>query len=326
MSGKKSYFRIAGKYVAIGAAVCVLAVLLNIFVGGLSFLRLDVSDGRLYTPSAQTRAVLSGLASDISVYVVGSETTASVRIREIAEKFASVGKRVKFDYISEEAASYLTGGTPAVSDMIVSDGRYSVIIPSADTLSYRYTTDESGARVQDGILITAEQQLLSAVEEITGDCPMAYYLDGHGETAAESGLNKLILGNQYHYQTLYLAEVSALPEDCRLVYINVPAMDITDKERDLLISYLAGGGNIVLVTDSKTGMYENLARVAAFAGLKEMPGVVVEGDTGHMYDRSYPYYLLADYAENGYGLENGAAVPVLMGLAHGIESIEAEGF
>ncbi|MBO4367159.1 MAG: Gldg family protein [Clostridia bacterium] len=320
MPVKKSYFRIAGKYAAFGAAALVLVILINTLAGGLSCLRLDVSGNGLYTPSSETAKVLSSLKSDIMVYAVGSETTAAVRIREIAEKFAAAGPRVKFDYIAEDAAAYVTGGTPAVSDMIVTDGQYSVIIPSSETIAYSVSTDENGKSQVDGLQFTAEQQLLTAVEAITADSPMAYYLSGHGESEPESSLDKTILKNHYHYQALYLYEISDVPEDCGLIFINAPTTDITDKERDLLIRYLGEGGNIVLVTDSKTKMGANLASVAAYAGLAEKPGVIVEGDTGHMYDKSYPYYLLADYAEGG------KAIPVLMGLAHGIEMTGAEGF
>lgn len=320
---RNSYFGRGGRFAAVTVAVIVAVIALNALLGGI-LPGADVSEKKIFTLSDATKASLSKSGSDVTMFIVGDETTANMTFVNIAKAFEKACSGIGVKYLTVEGAAYYTASEVTDSDIIVTDGALSVLIEAEDAYGYVYSTDENGQTAVTDIEITLEQQLLTAVEEIRGKHSVCYLLQGHGETEPGDIFKQDLLGFGYRTQYLYLNESKAIPDDCSMVIINAPTTDITDIEAELLSAFLDNNGIVMLMTDGQCGVGDNLSSVTEHAGLKTIPGLLLERDAGHLLDASYPYYLLCDYADNSFGYSD--TIPALMAIVHGIEMIGADGY
>lgn len=124
-------------------------------------------------------------------------------------------------------------------------------------------------------------------------------------------------------ENVLLSELSLLtqesvPEDADALIIYAPQSDISAHEKEMLLTYLQGGGKLLLVTDCIDTDLPNLAEVMAYYGASLVDGVVMEGDSSH-HMRGSNYYLLPDIGSHNITtpLADGGYY-VLMPVAQGI--------
>ena len=124
-------------------------------------------------------------------------------------------------------------------------------------------------------------------------------------------------------ENVLLSELSLLtqesvPEDADALIIYAPQSDISADEKEMLLTYLQGGGKLLLVTDCIETDLPNLAEVMAYYGASLVDGVVMEGDSSH-HMRGSNYYLLPDIGSHNITapLADGGYY-VLMPVAQGI--------
>ena len=65
-----------------------------------------------------------------------------------------------------------------------------------------------------------------------------------------------------------------MPEDADALIIYAPQSDISADEKDMLLTYLQGGGKLLLVTDYTETAMPNLAEVMAYYGTSLADGIV----------------------------------------------------
>ena len=94
-------------------------------------------------------------------------------------------------------------------------------------------------------------------------------------------------------ESLSLLTIDKIPQDYECIIINAPTTDISATEKDVLLTYLKAGGNMLLFTDYSDGDMPNLDEVMAYYGVSKVDGIVVEGDSDK-YLRGYPHYILPD--------------------------------
>ena len=125
-------------------------------------------------------------------------------------------------------------------------------------------------------------------------------------------------------ETLSLLTVTEIPDDAGAVIINTPTSDLSETERDVLLTYMELGGKLILVTDydsySDTKM-PNLAAVTRAYGLQSASGLVMEGNTNNYMQ--YPFYLLPNInKESDIALNlTSANITTILPFAHGITKI-----
>ena len=319
---------------AVTALVLVLVILLNLIVRAVpsQYTEWDLSEAGLYTLSENSAEVVRNLTKDVKIYYLAETGNEDVIISKLLDHYAAQSSHLTWE--RKDPALYPTfatqyGATDTTNgSLIFVCGEDSMVLDAADL----YEEDYSNYYLTgtSNVTFAGENQITSALYRLTsGEAHHAYYTTNHGEQALTDTLTAALENQNLTLAGLDLLS-SGIPEDCDLLIINNPAQDFASAgalvdEMSPLRSYLAGGGKLLVTTDSYNHT-PNLDALLAEFGLSRTEGLVVEGDSSH-YLNGYPVYLLPDYAS---AIESGVTDHldknrgVLLQMAQGITLTETE--
>ena len=83
----------------------------------------------------------------------------------------------------------------------------------------------------------------------------------------------------------------SVPDDADCLFIDSPSTDISEDEKNAIITYLENGGKAMIFSDYITEDLPNFDAVLANYGVERAEGIVFEGDNQH-YAMQMPYYLV----------------------------------
>ena len=106
---------------------------------------------------------------------------------------------------------------------------------------------------------------------------------GHDEQSLGSSLTDSIEKNNIEIQDLSLLTEESVPEDAAALLICSPSRDISEEEAQKILSYLEGGGKVLLFTDYSQEEMPNLESLLTNYGLQKGTGIVMEGDSSYYY-------------------------------------------
>ena len=316
-------FRAGGYSLAAAAVVIAIAVAVNLVVGALpaDWTKTDLTSTGLYSLSSQTQQMVSALEDEVTVYWIVQSDTEDNTIGELLERYQDLSKNLKVErkdpVVYPNFAQQYTTSTLYNNSLIVTCGDRSRYISYYDI----YVTDYS-SYYTTGTVSTqfdGESQLTSAIDYVTNeDLPVVYTLTGHGESQLPSTLSDGAAEENVLLSELSLLTQESVPEDADALIIYAPQSDISADEKDMLLTYLQGGGKLLLVTDYTETAMPNLAEVMAYYGTSLADGIVMEGDSSH-HMRGSSYYLLPDIGSHDITspLADGGYY-VLMPVAQGI--------
>ena len=316
-------FRAGGYSLAAAAVVIAIAVAVNLVVGALpaDWTKTDLTSTGLYSLSSQTQQMVSALEDEVTVYWIVQSDTEDNTIGELLERYQDLSKNLKVErkdpVVYPNFAQQYTTSTLYNNSLIVTCGDRSRYISYYDIYvtdySSYYTTGTASTQF-DG-----ESQLTSAIDYVTNeDLPTVYTLTGHGESQLPSTLSDGAAEENVLLSELSLLTQESVPEDADALIIYAPQSDISADEKEMLLTYLQGGGKLLLVTDYTETAMPNLAEVMAYYGASLADGIVMEGDSSH-HMRGSSYYLLPDIGSHDITspLADGGYY-VLMPVAQGI--------
>ena len=326
-SGARNSFRSrafwAGGYsLAAAAIVIAIAVALNLMVGALpaSWTKVDLTDTGLYSLSSQTEQLVAGLEEDVTVYWIVQDGSQDSTMEQLLERYKSLSKHLdvveKDPVVYPSFAQQYTDATLYNNSLIVVCGDRSRYISYYDI----YVTDYS-SYYTNGTTSTqfaGESELTSAIDYVTNeDLPTVYTLTGHGESDLPSELSQGAEDENLLLEELSLVNGEDVPEDADAIILYSPQRDISSDEKDALLTYLQGGGKLLLVTDYTDTDMPNLAELMEYYGTALMDGIVLEGDSDH-HMRGYNYYLLPDINSHDITQPLMDGYYILMPVAQGI--------
>lgn len=291
-------FRAGGYSLAAAAIVIAIAVALNLMVGALpaSWTKVDLTDTGLYSLSSQTEQLVAELEEDVTVYWIVQDGSQDSTMEQLLERYKSLSKHLKVEekdpVVYPSFAQQYTDSTLYNNSLIVVCGDRSRYISYYDIYvtdySSYYTTGTTSTQ------FAGESELTSAIDYVTNeDLPTVYTLTGHGESELPSELSEGAEDENLLLEELSLVNGEAVPEDADAIILYSPQRDISSDEKDALLTYLQGGGKLLLVTDYTDTDMPNLAELMEYYGTALMDGLVLEGDSDH-HMRGYNYYLLPD--------------------------------
>ncbi len=269
------------------ACGCVLAA--NVLVTALpaSVTNIDTTGSGVFTLSDEGRSFLEALDTPVTVWRIAEIGEEDEGLTELFEQCRACTSYITFADRDPVLYPYFTSSY--TSDALESNSLIVTGPERTEIVDFRavYLTDSSGTGYFDG-----ESALISAVRNVTTESlPVLYTLTGHGETEPDESLRQTLEGRGFDIRSLSLPARDSVPEDAALVLILSPAADLTVSETEKLEAYLERGGRLLLCTDLLAVSTPNLEALAEYAGLKIVPGLVVEGDSDyHLQD--YPAYLL----------------------------------
>ena len=275
-------FRAGGYSLAAAAVVIAIAVVVNLVVGALpaDWTKTDLTSNGLYSLSSQTQQLVSALEEEVTVYWIVQSDTEDSTIGELLDRYQDLSKNLKVEardpVVYPNFAQQYTSSTLYNNSLIVVCGDRSRYISYYDIYvtdynSY-YTTGTASTQF-DG-----ESQLTSAIDYVTNsDLPVVYALTGHGEADLPTSLSEGIESENLLLNELSLLTQEAVPEDADALILYAPQSDISTEEKDMLLTYLQGGGKLLLVTDYTDTDMPNLAEVMEYYGTSLVDGIVMEG-------------------------------------------------
>lgn len=302
---QKRRYNIAGGGIKVGAysvTGILLAIALTVAVNlGLNYVpeqysSFDLTENRLYALTDETKAFLSGLSEDITVYVLAEEGAGDEALSKTLERMADASGQIQVKYVSPAKnpnfyQSY-TDAQPSSNSLIVVGEKRSTVVDYEDIYAYEmdYSTYSYQTTGYDG-----EGQTVSAIAYVTTeDMPVFYAVGGHGELELEEKFLNTIEKENVACETLMLYTVDEIPEDAQGVILNAPTSDYSKDDADKVIRYLQKGGNALVVSTMTEGEMTNFKSILDFYGITEVDGTIVEQDRNYYYQN--PYYLFPEIA------------------------------
>ena len=277
-----------GSYVSIMTVIVIaLVVAVNLVVGQLpsSVTQIDASSRQLYTIGEETENLVRGLEQDVTLYYVVTGGNENEYISRMLERYEDLSDHLTVEKVDPELhptfTSQYTDEEVSDNSIIVVSGDKSRVVGSSDMLvqELNYYTYSYQVTEFDG-----EGQVTSAIAYVISDnLPVLYQLTGHDEQSLGSSLTDSIEKNNIEIQDLSLLTEESVPEDAAALLICSPSRDISEEESQKILSYLEGGGKVLLFTDYSQEEMPNLESLLTNYGLQKGTGIVMEGDSSYYY-------------------------------------------
>ncbi|MFQ6970161.1 MAG: Gldg family protein [Enterocloster aldenensis] len=293
---KSRHFKMGLYAVAMCILMTVIVVLANMISHKLParYTRYDTSASGLYSISPQTRELVGFNHSPVSLYLIAPRGKEDKKLTQLLGKYKDLNANITVEYVdpvlTPAFVSNYTSDKVSDNSIIVVGEKRSRVLRSTDLypVSYDYDTGRTSTDF-DG-----EGQITSAIHYVTSDVlTKVYLMDGHGENELTESFAAAMEKEGVETGRLNLTAAGKVPEDAGCLFLNVPVSDLTDRERDVLDSYLEQGGRMLLITGITAAQMPNLDQVLAGYGVSAVQGMIVEGDSNYSIP-SYPNFLLPE--------------------------------
>ena len=178
--------------------------------------------------------------------------------------------------------------------IIVKSSERETQISLSDLYTYDYTTGEQ--------IDTTEEKITNAIIEVTiENKPKIYFLEGHNYYSDNyfQLVKQDITAEANEIENLNILTKGSIPEDCDCLIITTLKEDITQIEKDELISYSNRGGKILLLADTNVLGIEtpNFDEILNLYGFNISKGVLLEQDENQMF-YNLPEFIIAKIESN----------------------------
>lgn len=285
------------------AVALALTVIVNLFAAELptTYTSIDVTASKLYSLTEDTEEFLKGLKKDVTIYVIATEKNVDATVAETLKRYEDSSSHLTVEYkdpsVNPDFYQQYTDDNISMGSLIVVSGEVSRVIDYSDLFetSMDYTTYSQQTTGYDG-----EGQITSALQYVTSESmPVIYQITGHGETELSGNFKKAIEKANVTLKSINLLEVDTIPEDAQAVIINGPASDFSKDDAEKMITYMQGGGDVLVATNYQAaGDMTNFSSVLAEYDISIVKGLVAEGDANRYYQN--PFYLLPEVASSEY--------------------------
>ena len=228
-----------GSNVAVAILLAFVIIVLINYVSARRSVRFDVTAGRQFSLSEQTKKIIKNLDRDINITAFYTEDHYRRRyVRDLLGEYDYQSDRIQFTMVDPSAKPGL-----AMSYSIRQNG---TVIFEAGEMRENIESHQN-----------EEQDFTSAILKLTSDKKKkVYFLDGHGERDIDgyddngySGIKKMIESDNYEVSKLILAGQASVPEDCSILVIAGPQKSLFPQETAAINSYLEKGGKAIIMID-----------------------------------------------------------------------------
>jgi hypothetical protein len=287
--------------------VIVVAFLLNMALTAVFRkypLNIDLTQGKVFEITQDTKDFLSTLDKDIDIYILNTEdrfigaspSEYFMQANEVIRKYAQYSSRVKITYLdllrNPDFGSRYPGLNLSVNDILVTSGERTKMLNSADL--FNISNSYYGRYVASS---KAEQTLTSALFNITAAGQIrVFVITGHGEEDI-SPFTELLILNAYEVFPLNLYN-QEIPEDTALLILAAPDRDLAELELRKLDAYLESGNgkNLFYLASADQGPLPNIDAFLAEWGIAVRDGLAFEANPALLLSNSV-FMSYAGYRE-----------------------------
>lgn len=315
-----------GSY-SVGMIVLVIgiAVVVNMIAGQIpeSYRNIDVSDNKIYEITDTSREMLKSLDKEIKFTVFAEKDSTDERIQTFLKKYTGLSDKIEVEWVDPVLhPSELTENNMEADGILISceeTGKSTSVtfddILVTDEYSY-YMTGSSSPTEFDG-----EGQFTSAINFVaSGETKKLYYTSGHGEQTFSSSVTELLEKNNIEGEEVNLLMTNEIPEDCELLMLYAPTADISEEEKERILSYMSEGGKVFIILGEMEGDAPNLDALLNEYGMQREEGYIA--DMQRNYQGNY-YYIFPEITATGELAEGLSSDMVLLVNAHGLTMTDA---
>ncbi|WP_295882941.1 GldG family protein [uncultured Thiohalocapsa sp.] len=157
----------------------------------------------------------------------------------------------------------------------------------------------------------SEGTLSSAIARLTLErAPWVAVLEGHGERAMAGGAGadigrfaQLLRQRGFRLRPLDLASAGRVPDNTDLLVVTAPSIALFPGEAEALVDYLDAGGNLLWLLDpgASTDGLMGLEPLAAYLGVRPLPGMVVDAQASELGFEAPTFAVLDDWPAHPLG-------------------------
>lgn len=306
-SGKKKFRR--GSVSAAGFAFVLAAViLLNLLCTGLTDrydLTLDLTAGKLFEISDDSRTLLQDLSQPVEVTVLMSEDNFKKdsyysNVYTLLGKYQHIaGDNMTISYIDPYTNP---NATERFSDVAATIREGSVVVSCNDkhrvlNVADFYQVEESSYSSSYSVSgFQGEQALTAAITAVTSsETPAVYVLSGHQESVS-SDFTTMLTNAGFTADVLNLTETD-IPDDASILVISLPQTDYSEEEVNAIDAFIKNGGDVMYFdgTASPTDLPVLYSYLKEW-GIDMQADMVLDSD----YNISNAPYILASYTDSDY--------------------------
>lgn len=295
--------RIGGYSTLISLVVIVIAVVVNLIVTQLPsiYTKFDTSDLKLYSISDESAEIIKAVDMDITMYLIAESGSEDTIINELLGRYSSLNSKINVQQVdpilNPSFVSKYTTNQLNANSVIVESERRNIVIDYTEIYVTDYLFNQETGGVDTSSSFAGESKLTGALDYVTSDnIPIMYIVGGHGETELDATIKGYITNDNIDMIDLNLLTTESIPNDANVVLINNPQFDISETEKDTLLSYLGDGGNVIVIMGFTGVEFPNLYAVASHYGIEPQTGLVVEGSSNNYL--SYPYWLVPKFGNH----------------------------
>ncbi len=288
------------------AILVAIVVLLNILISGLlgDALTFDFSANSQNTITKETREYIDSLPESTRIRIVGllerpedlQNTPYEYIVPLLDDYVAKSGGRITVEYKDPELYPSIISELDPDNVYSLEEGCYAIqyngqiqVIDPMDC----FTFDEDYFYFYNAympISNNVEYMFTNSIARlISGFSKKAYIITGLQEEYSNS-ITSILNALGCDVETITVSDSFDIPDDCDLLLLNGPDMDITEKVMLEIEDYLANGGKFICAvnfTDSNSSEnYDNLNAVLNTMNINIDPYVIQENDARYMLDDS----------------------------------------
>ncbi|MBZ5695742.1 MAG: GldG family protein [Acidobacteriia bacterium] len=229
----------------LGTNTAILALAVIAILGFLNYLgfkhhkRFDLTSEKLFTLSDQTRKIVGGLSSDVTI--VRFAKLPDAQISDLMAEYKNLSSHLKFQNVDPDEK-------PDVAKEYGATQMGDVVVASGSRREHLEPGPEGGL---------SEEDITSTILKVTREkVKTVCFVTGHGEKSLDddSGLGYAAVAQglkreTYSTETINLIEKNGVPTKCSVLVIAGPTKAFFPQEVAMVAKYLDGGGKALVGID-----------------------------------------------------------------------------
>lgn len=273
------------------AAIILFNVILGLAAEKIQ-LRWDMTENKIYALTEETKAVLTSLSEEVTLYYFASPGHEQEKIARTLDMYRTASDKLKIvrsDPNSDPIAArrFTDKGISVGQNTIVLErgSRFRAILPSE---MYQGYTTQSG-KTLDGAFFGLEKLITRAISYVAMDTTKnVCFTVGHNEIDYSYLLEQLQNENMSTYQIDLKTE--SIPDSMDAIYIMAPSEDFTEEELLRLDAFLSKGKGAHIAFDARRKALPRLEEyLKSFWGVTMYHDLVLEGDASRTLNYSYMF-------------------------------------
>ena len=286
--------------IKISQTLILVIIILAVYIGISLLLKkvvlpeIDFTTNKVYSISTETKDKIKNIDKEIKVMLINYGTAEKESVVNFIERYIEINKNIKIEKIDDLASrSDIMAKhslNPTDSLIVISCGQNEKELYESDLYTFDYATYKQIDRTEEAVT--------NAIVNVTRqEKTKIYFMSNH-----------LMYSTQYYTKIIQDLEEEAnevenldilvkgeIPTDCECLVISTLKEDLTEQEKNIIISYIHDGGNILLMCgpNINNASLNNFQLVLDEYGLEIEKGVIFEGDTSKIVS-GYPDFIVCD--------------------------------